>query len=240
MCLISCVHKHSLFLLSEIDIIIFTKLKTMNKTSLKFGLILLAAASLTSCTVQKRYHNNGWNVELGLFKKDKQAQPAAKQEARVAAQQAAPVKQDETQVASAPVVTMPEAAAVAVTPALVASQTLAAPKADAPAVKQHAAVFAHPVAAVNAMAEKTVKQTKSAPVQKQAASTAAAGGKNWLTAVLLAFFLGGLGIHRFYLGYTWQGVVQLLTLGGFGIWVLIDFIRIIMRDLKPKDGDYTD
>jgi TM2 domain-containing membrane protein YozV len=67
-----------------------------------------------------------------------------------------------------------------------------------------------------------------------------AGGKKWLTAVLLCFFLGGLGIHRFYLGYTWQGIVQLLTLGGLGIWVLIDFIRIIIRDLKPKDGEYVD
>lgn len=63
-------------------------------------------------------------------------------------------------------------------------------------------------------------------------------GKSQLTAVLLAFFLGGLGIHRFYLGYTWQGVVQLLTLGGLGIWALIDFIRILTGDLKPKNGEY--
>lgn len=64
-------------------------------------------------------------------------------------------------------------------------------------------------------------------------------GKSQLVAVLLAFFLGGLGIHRFYLGYTWQGVVQLLTLGGLGIWALIDFIRILIGDLKPKDGEYA-
>ena len=63
-------------------------------------------------------------------------------------------------------------------------------------------------------------------------------GKSQLIALLLAFFLGGLGIHRFYLGYTWQGVVQLLTAGGCGIWALIDFIRIITGDLKPKDGEY--
>jgi TM2 domain-containing membrane protein YozV len=66
----------------------------------------------------------------------------------------------------------------------------------------------------------------------------ASGGKSQLTAVLLAFFLGGLGIHRFYLGYTWQGIVQLLTLGGLGIWALIDFIRILIGDLQPKDGEY--
>ncbi|MDY0401597.1 MAG: TM2 domain-containing protein [Bacteroidales bacterium] len=47
-------------------------------------------------------------------------------------------------------------------------------------------------------------------------------------------------MHRFYLGYTWQGIVQLLTLGGLGIWTLIDLIRIITRDLQPKSGHYTD
>ncbi len=62
--------------------------------------------------------------------------------------------------------------------------------------------------------------------------------KDWMITVLLCFFLGGLGLHRFYLGYTWQGVVQLLTGGGCGIWALIDFIRILMKDLKPLDGDY--
>lgn len=69
-------------------------------------------------------------------------------------------------------------------------------------------------------------------------STTTADGKSQLTAVLLCFFLGGLGIHRFYLGYTWQGIVQLLTLGGLGIWSLIDFIRILTGSLKPKDGEY--
>jgi TM2 domain-containing membrane protein YozV len=64
------------------------------------------------------------------------------------------------------------------------------------------------------------------------------GEKVLLTAVLLCFFLGALGIHRFYLGYIWQGIVQLLTLGGFRIWALIDFIRILIGDLKPKNGEY--
>jgi hypothetical protein len=37
-----------------------------------------------------------------------------------------------------------------------------------------------------------------------------------------------------------EGVVQLLTAGGCGIWSLIDLVRIITGDLKPKDGDYTE
>jgi TM2 domain-containing membrane protein YozV len=65
------------------------------------------------------------------------------------------------------------------------------------------------------------------------------GGKSQVAALLLCIFLGGLGIHRFYLGYTWQGVVQLLTAGGLGIWWLIDLIRIITGDLKPKNGEYS-
>ncbi|MCU0470132.1 MAG: TM2 domain-containing protein [Arcicella sp.] len=76
----------------------------------------------------------------------------------------------------------------------------------------------------------TQKQIKkNAPVE---------GDKSHVAAILLSFFLGGLGIHRFYLGYTWQGVVQLLTLGGLGLWALIDIIRIIIKDLQPKDGSY--
>lgn len=66
----------------------------------------------------------------------------------------------------------------------------------------------------------------------------ASGGKSQLVALLLVIFVGVLGIHRFYLGYTWQGIVQLLTLGGLGVWALIDLIRIITGDLQPKDDTY--
>jgi TM2 domain len=70
------------------------------------------------------------------------------------------------------------------------------------------------------------------------ANAKGSGGKSQLIALLLCIFVGVFGIHRFYLGYIWQGVVQLLTLGGLGIWTLIDLIRIITGDLKPKDDDY--
>jgi TM2 domain-containing membrane protein YozV len=71
-------------------------------------------------------------------------------------------------------------------------------------------------------------------------SAASSGeGKSQVIALILCLLVGGLGIHRFYLGYTWQGIVQLLTLGLCGIWTLIDLIRIITGDLKPKDGEYA-
>lgn len=67
----------------------------------------------------------------------------------------------------------------------------------------------------------------------------ALSGKSQIVALILVLLVGCLGIHRFYLGYTWQGIVQLLTLGGFGIWALIDLIRIITGDLQPKNGSYS-
>lgn len=76
--------------------------------------------------------------------------------------------------------------------------------------------------------------------EDELSSPAIAGeGKSQIIAAILAFVIGGLGIHRFYLGYTWQGVVQLLTLGGCGVWALIDLIRICTGDLQPKNGNYA-
>ena len=60
--------------------------------------------------------------------------------------------------------------------------------------------------------------------------------REWLTALLISFFLGGLGIDRFYLGQTGLGVGKLLTLGGCGVWALIDFILIALNNVKDVDG----
>ena len=60
--------------------------------------------------------------------------------------------------------------------------------------------------------------------------------KEWLVTLLLAFFLGVLGVHRFYTGHTGIGVAQLLTLGGCGIWSFIDFILIIVGSFKDAKG----
>lgn len=61
--------------------------------------------------------------------------------------------------------------------------------------------------------------------------------KDWLTTLLLAIFLGGLGVHRFYTGHIGIGVAQLLTLGGCGIWSLIDIIQIATGSFKDANGE---
>ena len=54
-----------------------------------------------------------------------------------------------------------------------------------------------------------------------------------LAALLFCIFLGWLGVHRFYVGKIGTGIVMLITIGGFGIWALVDFIMIVV-------GGFTD
>lgn len=60
--------------------------------------------------------------------------------------------------------------------------------------------------------------------------------KRILPAFLLCFFLGCFGAHRFYVGKIGTGILQLLTLGGLGIWALIDWIMIIIGAFTDKQG----
>ena len=53
--------------------------------------------------------------------------------------------------------------------------------------------------------------------------------KNWIAALLLSILIGSLGIDRFYMGYIGLGILKLITLGGFGVWWLIDLILIATK-----------
>ena len=63
--------------------------------------------------------------------------------------------------------------------------------------------------------------------------------KNGVTVLLLCLFLGGFGVHRFYVDKTGSGVAQLLTLGGCGFWALFDLIMIIMGKFTDNDGNFV-
>ena len=56
--------------------------------------------------------------------------------------------------------------------------------------------------------------------------------------LLLCFFVGGFGIHRFYVGKTGTAIIQLLTLGACGIWSFIDFIVICIGNFTDAEGKF--
>lgn len=60
--------------------------------------------------------------------------------------------------------------------------------------------------------------------------------KSYVTTLLLSFFLGSLGVDRFYLGHVGLGIAKLFTFGGCGIWALIDFILIAVRKVPDSAG----
>lgn len=60
--------------------------------------------------------------------------------------------------------------------------------------------------------------------------------KDWMVTLLLSIILGGLGVDRFYTGHIGLGVLKLLTMGGCGIWWLIDLIKIITGSFVDGDG----
>jgi type II secretory pathway pseudopilin PulG len=60
--------------------------------------------------------------------------------------------------------------------------------------------------------------------------------KDFVMAFLLSWLLGGLGADRFYLGYVKTGILKLVTLGGLGIWAVIDTVRLAFGKLHDKEG----
>jgi hypothetical protein len=79
--------------------------------------------------------------------------------------------------------------------------------------------------------------TSNFSAQQAAATQVPPGRYDWLTVLLLCLFLGLLGVHSFYTRKTAIGIAQLLTLGGCGIWKLIDLIMILTGNFKDGNGN---
>ncbi len=61
--------------------------------------------------------------------------------------------------------------------------------------------------------------------------------KDWMVTLILAILVGGLGIDRFYSGSILLGVLKLFTLGGLGLWWLIDLIMLVTGSYKDGNGN---
>lgn len=68
------------------------------------------------------------------------------------------------------------------------------------------------------------------------AGSGAVSNKSGIACLLLLIFLGGLGIHRFYVGKVGTGILFLITCGGFGIWWLVDLIMLCMGSFTDAAG----
>ncbi len=60
--------------------------------------------------------------------------------------------------------------------------------------------------------------------------------KRIVPAAILSFIFGFVGAHRFYVGRPKTAILQLLTLGGLGIWALIDFVLIVTGEFRDGEG----
>ena len=62
--------------------------------------------------------------------------------------------------------------------------------------------------------------------------------KSFVAALLLCFFFGVLGVHRFYVGKIGTGILMLLTGGGCGIWMIVDFVLIATSNFRDQHDLY--
>ena len=55
-------------------------------------------------------------------------------------------------------------------------------------------------------------------------------------ALLLCVLYGWLGLHRFYVGKAGTALLMMLTIGGFGIWYIIDLVWLVSGTFEDSEG----
>lgn len=94
-----------------------------------------------------------------------------------------------------------------------------------------------PVQPDDAFCPKCGKSLQAMPAQNPADIQAGKEKEDrWLIALVLCIVLGSFGVHRFYTGNTTTGILMLITLGGCGIWTLIDIIMIACNTYVDGNG----
>ncbi len=219
----------------------------MKKTKIFLCLGVAVMMALTSCTMQKRVYTSGYHIEWlnGNNATAKQNNSQTEEQKNVNKTTIATVSTINEEKMSNNKTQNTEINSENNNPVATVNENFVASSTNDPSVytSQKTNNWYGSPAQKNSNTQndaKTILKQSTTNTENTTSENTKSGGKSWIAALLLCLFLGALGIHRFYLGYTWQGVVQLLTAGGLGIWALIDFIRIITRDLQPKDGHYTD
>ncbi len=81
-----------------------------------------------------------------------------------------------------------------------------------------------------------MNETQTDTNSQQPCTQPAFSEKGFIPTILLCFFLGFLGVHRFYVGKIGTGILMILTFGGFGIWTVVDLIMIVCGKFTDKDG----
>ena len=90
---------------------------------------------------------------------------------------------------------------------------------------------------IDTVTETVKKILNGEEVEDYVAPEVPAETKDWMTTFLLCLFLGGLGVHRYYVGKIGTGILYTLTAGLFGIGYLVDFIKILCGKFTDKDGN---
>jgi len=179
---------------------------------------------LTSCTVQKRHYRNGYHIDFNQPINSRTADKQIPEKKSNTSQEQQTIKISEA----------PDLGCEGSVNEQIGEKPTKVTRNDAQNVSASlSAVVKNPSVMSKAEAGVSATEKRLSPPDGEQTTN-----KSQLVALLLCFFFGVFGIHRFYLGYIGIGLIQLFTAGGCGIWALIDLIMILTGDLKPKNGDY--